>query len=204
MADGTPDTSLRPTRPKLTFPVEVAELVREVYSEANVILEYGSGGSTVMASELEGKTVFSVESDGTWLANLEALFAQEGTKSTVHMHRGNIGKTGKWGKPNDDKAWRRYHLYPLSVWDREDFKAPDVVLIDGRCRAACMATVLLRTKRDVTVLFDDYLERDLYKRVERWIKPKEYCGRMARFEVSPMDFPRDDMTELFTLFTKTF
>jgi hypothetical protein len=50
-------------RPELTFSPEVAELVRETYAQAQVILEYGSGGSTVLASEMAGKTVFSVESD---------------------------------------------------------------------------------------------------------------------------------------------
>ena len=36
-------------KPELTFSPEVADLVRETYAAASVILEYGSGGSTVLA-----------------------------------------------------------------------------------------------------------------------------------------------------------
>ena len=50
------------TRPELTLPEAEAALLRETYDRAGVILEYGSGGSTVLAAEQPGKTVPSVES----------------------------------------------------------------------------------------------------------------------------------------------
>ena len=37
-------------RPKLTFPDDVAKYVTEAYERHDSILEYGSGGSTVLAS----------------------------------------------------------------------------------------------------------------------------------------------------------
>ena len=40
-----------PRRPDLTFPAPVAEAVRAAYAQAECILEYGSGGSTVLAAE---------------------------------------------------------------------------------------------------------------------------------------------------------
>ena len=46
------DEVKRMERPELTFIPEVGELVRKHYEDADVILEYGSGGSTVMASEM--------------------------------------------------------------------------------------------------------------------------------------------------------
>jgi hypothetical protein len=49
--------------PELTFSEEVACFVAREYAAARVILEYGSGGSTHLASQLAGKRVFSVESD---------------------------------------------------------------------------------------------------------------------------------------------
>ncbi len=204
MAPDTIMTKTAITPPVLTFPPNVADCVRRHYDAADVILEYGSGGSTVFAAGLEGKTVFSVESDAKWIAGMEEYFAQAGLLSKVTFHRVNIGKTGKWGKPLNDKAWRRYHRYPLEVWDRDDFVAPDLVLIDGRCRAACLVTVMLRTPKPVTVLFDDYAGRRQYSRVERWIKPVEMIDRMARFEVTPTDLPKDSLTDLIGLFTKTF
>lgn len=204
MADGQGKRVKEPIRPKLTFLPDVGEFVRKHYADADVILEYGSGGSTVLASEMHGKTIFSVESDAKWIANMEAFLETSSPKSPVKFHRANIGKTGKWGKPLSDKAWRRYHLYPLSVWDREDFLAPDLVLIDGRCRAACLLTIMLRTEKPVTVLFDDYVGRSQYAHVEKWIHPVETVENMAKFDVRPTDLPKADLTAIMRLFTKTF
>ncbi|WP_371809953.1 hypothetical protein [Ruegeria sp. HKCCD7319] len=53
-------------KPVLTMPEDAQNVLRENYEAASVILEYGSGGSTVLASEMQNKTVFSVESDRSW------------------------------------------------------------------------------------------------------------------------------------------
>lgn len=191
-------------KPVLSFTPDVAAWVTDHYKAANVILEYGSGGSTVLAAEMGDKQVFSVESDGLWMKRMQAYLDQAGLSEGVTLHRGNIGQTGKWGRPRSDKAWRRYHLYPNSVWDRDDFVEPDLILIDGRCRAACLMTAMLRISKPVTVLFDDYEGRSQYERIEQWIKPVEMRERMAKFQVEPFEFPRADLTDILTLYTKTF
>ena len=63
-------------RPELTLPDAEAALIRAAYAKADVILEYGSGGSTVLASELPGKSVFSVESDRDWAQMMRGWLAQ--------------------------------------------------------------------------------------------------------------------------------
>ena len=50
------------TRPKLTLPEAEASALRAAYAAAEVVLEYGSGGSTVLAAEA-GAEVWAVESD---------------------------------------------------------------------------------------------------------------------------------------------
>lgn len=190
-------------RPVLTFPDEVSDWVCDLYGDAETILEYGSGGSTVMASEMSGKTVFSVESDPNWCQKMQAYFDHVGTTSNVTMHYANIGPVGKWGRPNSDKRWACFHRYPNSVWDREDFVAPDLVLVDGRFRAACVMTTLLRTEKPVTLLFDDYVGRKQYHRVEHFVKPVEIRARMARFDIIPASLPKGDLTQVLALFTKS-
>ena len=191
-------------RPVLTFPEEVSAWVRDLYEHANVILEYGSGGSTVMASEMSGKTVLSVETDPNWCRMMQGYFDHAGTTSDVHLHYANIGKVGKWGRPKPHDAWNKYHRYPNSVWDLPEFKAPDLVLVDGRFRAACVITSLLRTEKPMTLLFDDYTERRGYHAVEQFVDRAEVRGRMARFEIEPTDLPRDKLTEILRLYTKSF
>ncbi|GGE03411.1 hypothetical protein SAMN05421774_101624 [Gemmobacter megaterium] len=189
-------------RPELTLPQAEAALVRATYDQAGVILEYGSGGSTVMAAEMPGKTVFSVESDHGWLTMMEGWFAANPPASTVRMHHGDIGPTGAWGRPADETTFRKWPGYALSVWDRPDFVQPDVVLIDGRFRAACLMTVALRTTRPVTVLFDDYTERKPYHTVETLLPRAGTVGRMVRFEVAPMALPPERLQWLVGLYQR--
>jgi hypothetical protein len=157
-----------------------------------------------MASEMTGKTVFSVEGDRSWYRKMLRYFETAGMISQVHMHLSNIGAVGKWGHPKTHDKWRQFHRYPAAVWDLDDFETPDVVLIDGRFRAACLVTTMLRTEKPVTVLFDDFCDRQRYKIVERWVQPVEVRARMAKFNIEPTDLPRQDLTDILSLYSKSF
>lgn len=199
MGEGLHQTIAAPT---LQMPEAEADWLREHYAQAKVILEYGAGGSTVIAGQQPGATVFSVESDKNWAAMIEGYFEAHPPAAKVFMHPVHIGRTGKWGAPVNHAGWRRYRLYPVSVWDRQNFKQPDVVLIDGRFRPACLLTTMLRTTRPVTVLFDDYTEREKYHVVERWIPVAERRGRMVRFEAEPWTIPPADLAEVLAIFQR--
>lgn len=174
--------------PELSFPLEEMQLVRRVYDSAHIILEYGSGGSTILASEQPAKLVFSVESDHAWAIRLQHEIDLLNLPSPALVYHVDIGPTGNWGRPLSPEAWTRFHRYPLAIWDEPFFRQPDVVLIDGPFRPACLMAVLLRTQKPVTVLFDDYTERPAYHSVEAFLKPTEMVGRMAVFDVEPRPF----------------
>jgi hypothetical protein len=188
--------------PDLTLPSAEAAAVAEAYASANIILEYGSGGSTVIAAEMDGKTIFSVESDASWVAGFQSWFAANKPKATVHLHVVDIGQTAEWGAPVSQRGWRRYHHYPISVWDRDDFVHPDVVLIDGRFRLACFLTTLYRITRPITVLFDDYRNRPVYHRVETLVQPSTLIGRMARFDLVPRTLAPENMAMFVDAFSR--
>lgn len=189
-------------RPELTMPDPEAALLRDAYLTADCILEYGSGGSTVMAGEMPGKTVFSVESDAVWLAMMRDWFASTPAIADVRLHHADIGPTGDWGHPTDETHFRQWPGYALSVWDRSDFQHPDVVLIDGRFRVASLLTTAFRIKRPVVALFDDYRDRKPYHGVENLLKPAAMVGRMARFELVPMAFPADRTAWILNYYTR--
>ncbi len=191
-------------RPELTFKPAVSDYLRHHYEAADVILEYGSGGSTVMASEMPGKTIFSVESSRVWSKMMRAWFLQEKPASTPLVQHVKIGKTGRWGSPIDNSGYKRYHLYPLSIWDLPEFEHPDVVLVDGRFRVACALTTMMRATKPVTLLFDDYMERKGYHQLEEFLDRKENVLEMARFDVNPGDIPKNNLTKLIGAFSQTF
>lgn len=178
------------TSPAPFMPEAETVHLSQSYSDATVILEYGSGASTELGARMPGKYIMSVESDRQWARDLREKLSVPEVVSPVVVHHADVGKTGPWGKPVDTKAWRRFPFYPNEVWDQSWFRHPDLVLIDGRFRTACFVTVLMRAEKPVRVLFDDYGVRPLYHQVEALLKPRAMIGRMAEFWVEPNQIDR--------------
>lgn len=187
---------------EMIFPEAEDALVRAAYGAARVILEYGSGGSTWFASGLPGKLVFSVESDRAWAQAMQARIDAADLPSPAIVHHVDIGPTGSWGRPVDDRAWARFHRYPAAIWDAAFFRHPDLILIDGRFRPACLAHACLRITRPVRVLFDDYTTRPAYHAVERFAEPVARAGRMAEFRLVPGMIPPERIGAVIGLFAE--
>ncbi|RDC71703.1 hypothetical protein DLJ49_13765 [Rhodovulum sp. 12E13] len=186
-------------RPVLTFPDEVAERVRAEYARASVVLEYGSGGSTALAAETPGLTCFSVENDLAWARAMAAWLAAHHPAADVRLHRAWIGPTKTWGRPRWPRLPLLYPLfrrYPAAVWARRDFRAPDLILVDGRFRVACFLTALMHVRRPTRLLWDDYTRRPDYHVVERYCAPVSVVGRMAVFDITPTGFSPAELERL--------
>ncbi|SFE12816.1 hypothetical protein [Roseivivax sediminis] len=179
------------TRPELTLPEPEAALLRSEYAQAEVILEYGSGGSTVMAGEMAGKHVTAIESDPEWAAMMRGWFAENppAAGTDVEIVWSDIGPTKDWGHPKGDEAWRNFARYPLAIWSEKRFRHPDVVLVDGRFRLGCALAAAYLAERSLTLLFDDYAHRTHYHRIETFIGAPSLTGRMARFDITPQPIP---------------
>ncbi|MCH2164108.1 MAG: hypothetical protein MK098_05590 [Marinovum sp.] len=181
------------TRPELTLPPDEAAALRAAYEGASEILEYGSGGSTVMAAEMPGKRVISVESDRAWAAMMNNWFTDNppADNSKVEVVWSDIGPTKAWGHPLDDSDWAKYPRYPLGIWQKGKGIAPDVVLVDGRFRIGCALAAAYLTKKPITILFDDFVPRQTYHKVQEYLGPATLIGRMARFDITPQSFPKE-------------
>ncbi|MEI4231493.1 hypothetical protein [Roseovarius sp. D22-M7] len=193
------------TRPELTLPAAEAAHLAQAYGAADVILEYGAGGSTVLAAEMPDKRILSVESDPDWAAMMRDWFAQNppaaGTQAEVIWS--DIGPVKEWGFPRGKHGAQRYARYPLAVWGRADFVQPDVVLVDGRFRTGCAMATALRTTRPVTLLFDDYVPRRHYHRVEDFLgPPRKTIGRMAEFGVTPVTLRPEALLTIIEMMTR--
>ena len=192
------------SRPELTLPDAEAARLRTAYEGAQVILEYGSGGSTVMAAEMPGKSVFSVESDKDWAQMMRGWFDENppATGTEVDVIWSDIGPTKDWGYPASNRAWQLFARYPLEVWDLPEFRQPDVVLVDGRFRAGCAMATAFRTQKPVTVFVDDYARRKHYHRIEEFLGQPGMTGRMAEFAVSPMAVPAERLLTIVEMMTR--
>jgi hypothetical protein len=177
-------------RPKLTLPEAEGEALRLAYADATTVLEYGSGGSTLLAAEA-GAEVWSVESDPAWAAMMQGWFEANPTNGKAHILHADIGPTGDWGHPVDESRLRNWPDYALKVWETTGFRHPDVVLVDGRFRLGCFLTVAYRITRPVTLFFDDYTPRPGYHKAEQLMPVTALIGRMARFDLTPQTLTPD-------------
>lgn len=170
----------------LTLPDECADRVSAAYKSSELIIEYGAGGSTFIAAQ-SGATILTVESSSTWLAQLMGAIQEANLPGRVIPLWANIGKTAKWGFPADKERAEHWHEYALLPWRycSEHALAPDTVLIDGRFRTACFVAAAVSTVKPVTIMVDDYRDREWYRWVEDIIKPTEMVDRLAVFEVKP-------------------
>lgn len=202
MSDANPQA--RVGEPVLTMPAAEAEALRMAYEAAQVILEYGSGGSTVMAARMQGKHVTSVESDADWAQMMRRWLRENPTGSKVEIVHGDIGETGEWGYPLRHVKYPSFPGYAFKPWRRKGARQPDVVLVDGRFRAGCMLATACMTRAPLTLLVDDYAERPFYHRAEAFIgAPRTTIGRMAVFDVEPREtLPANMLEELVNLSMK--
>ena len=179
------------SRPELTFPPDEAAALEAEYRKATVILEYGSGGSTLLGSGMTAKRIYTVESDRSWIDRLHGWYAAHPPASMPLLHHADIGATRNWGYPTDETTFRLWPGYPQDIWDHPDFLPPDVVLIDGRFRLACLLTVAWRMTKPVVVLVDDYIDRPSYHVAEPMLGVPRMIGRMAHFDLNPGMIPND-------------
>lgn len=186
-------------RPELTLPKREAGHLRAAFEAAEVILEYGIGGSTVMAAEMPGKTITSIETDKKWVDKLQGWFDQNPCQSTPDIIWANIGETKEWGRPADDAQLAKYPRYSLDIWQLSDFIHPDVAFIDGRFRAACVLAIAFNCKCTTRVFVDDYKARGNYHVIEKYVGAPRLIGRMAEFEINPTPIPAMQLLEIITL-----
>lgn len=187
--------------PSIHMPEAEAAALEEAYRNARVIGEYGSGGSTALAARDCTARIRSIESDAAWVAQLQGWLDENApeARGRVDLRHCDIGPTGAWGTPTAARFWRKFWTYPYALWAGGDFD-PDLVLIDGRFRTACLAATMLHCRQPLMVLFDDYTPRKHYHVVEELLPKPLLIGRMACFEVAPGLISREDMLRMIPWF----
>jgi protein O-GlcNAc transferase len=141
-----------PTKPHMSDN-EIAVFEKYLNQSSNY-LEYGSGGSTVLAHSKNIKKITSIESDQKWVDMLKNEL------SGVDFYVIDIGKTGDWGRPLDDKCKDKYPNYSHAISNLKEI--PDLILVDGRFRVACCLETLLRVDPKSKIVIHDFWNREAY------------------------------------------
>ena len=136
----------------------------------NIYFEFGSGGSTNIASYYGIKT-YSVESDVKWHEKLKnnGIIANY---ITIDLH---AKKTGYPGNDTNINDWKKY----IQAYKKE-YNA-DIVLIDGRFRVACALDIFSKIRNDTLIFIHDYKHRKQYHIIEKYYLKIQVWDSLALF-----------------------
>ena len=166
---------------------EDVEWFKSHLSTATGLVEFGAGGSTLLAAKL-GKPFISIESHSEFHEKIRQKIEEKGLldeENQFFIHR-SIGKTRAWGKP--------YGVGPFSSERKQQFRAfsnfpnefinrigpKPLVLIDGRFRLASALKSIgpALVEREGMIIIDDYRGRKFYHDVEKFAQITDRSGRM--------------------------
>lgn len=170
------------------FDTETSSFVSDQYRCSNIIVEYGSGGSTLLAASNEPNTVLTVDSSLPWLKEVMESCRERDLPGKIIPLWCDVGETKEWGYPVTTDKWSNFQNYAKLPWlyAQEHLLEPQLVLIDGRFRISCFLSTCIYSRKPVRILFDDYVDRANYHLVESILRPTVIiANRMAVFDVVP-------------------
>lgn len=150
--------------------------------------EYGSGGSTVGASKVSSlRSILSIESDAAFAADIRSA----SPRAVVRWI--DVGKTGGYGHPVDESKKEDWPSYSA-----QELGSPDLVLVDGRWRVACICHVL-KTYPNATLLVHDFTHRTEYHSVLSLANVVEATESLVLLKRKPdtTDFAIGDLYERY-------
>jgi hypothetical protein len=134
------------------------ELLTYFLKHSNTYVEFGSGGSTVLASNYVKEKVISVESSLMWLEKVKKEC--EESRIMPKFYYPDIGDTREWGTPvdiNKINLWSNYHE---GVWGLDESWGADLYFIDGRFRVACFCQIYRRCDIQSLIAIHDFSSRE--------------------------------------------
>lgn len=149
-------------------PAEVA-LFSACCESAHNYVEFGCGGSTLLAARLVSGGVITVNSDPAWLDNVNRACMRANLRQPKSIYV-DIGPVGSFGHPTSVEHRIKWPQYHEVVWDELEAHIADLYLIDGRFRVACLLQVLAHARMQSVIVFHDYWTRSHYHVIKRFTR----------------------------------
>ena len=166
---------------RLYLDPEASHWFEQQLRSTEIFLEFGSGGSTVLANELAVPSI-SVQRDRFYAAAVRAALRRADLAQIVVP---KMGITSEWGMPVFGKR-RKGRRYVDAPFRHFGDRFPDFVLVDGRYRVACS----LETARQANLaraaaqlMVDDYGGRPFYHFLEDYLGKPHRISRAAVFRI---------------------
>lgn len=147
---------------KLAMRPEEIALFKSLLACSRRYVEFGSGGSTVLAASLVREAVTSVDSSSEWLDKVRQECVARECRIEPKLIHVDIGELKDWGFPRNTARksdWASYHSW---IRNGEDGALADLFLVDGRFRVACFLQVFLQGNPDSLIAVHDFANRPKY------------------------------------------
>ena len=174
------------------------ELFAAFLRAAKSYAEFGTGGSTVLASSLVDGPVFALDSSSEWLDSVRVACAKCGKASEPVLLHVNIGPISEWGAPLGVTHRHLWPDYAKSMWHIPGAAKADLYLIDGRFRVSCAVEALLRCRSDAVILIHDFAERTRYHIIKEVAREIAFARSLSAF-VRRSDFDGSRALEILEL-----
>jgi hypothetical protein len=168
---------------------EEAALFLSFVKNSRHYVEFGTGGSTVLASKHVKNSILSVDSSRQWLDQVRDACVARQTKPELSFV--DIGPTGDWGVPIDPSTKSRWPDYHSAIWEMPRSATADLYLVDGRFRVACFAQIVLHCRPNAIIGIHDFSSRPNYHCVREIAQEIATAGDMSFF----LPLPKKDDAE---------
>ena len=148
---------------------ELAMMRRVLARGYRTYLEFGTGGTTLLALQAGLPTVISVDADPerVLLAREHPELREAIAAGRAKVMHADIGPVAAWGNPVDETSRPKWPAYVERAWKccaRHGYR-PDLVFVDGRFRVACCFAAALAAEQVDVLIHDISPERPHYNRV---------------------------------------
>jgi hypothetical protein len=162
---------------------EEAALFLSFVRNSHDYVEFGTGGSTVLASKHVKNSILSVDSSQNWLAQVRGACVSSQTRPELMFI--DIGPTGDWGFPTDLSTKPRWPDYHSAIWKIHHSRQADLYLVDGRFRVACFAQIVLHCNQNAIIGMHDFGSRPNYHCIREIAREIATAGDMSFFRPLP-------------------
>jgi hypothetical protein len=157
----------------------------DFYKNANGILEFGSGSSTIYALRSR-KIIYSVENDFNFYKALKKRISELGYDIKNKLIYANTGFTGKYGTPFFGRLTpglqKKGFKYIFSGYGSTKSDNIDLIFVDGRWRIGCCLCSIFLFSNSVILLLDDYeINRNYNAVIDKYFIVTK-VGRLAKLE----------------------
>lgn len=146
--------------------------------QLDTVIEFGTGGSTLVSALCNVGTLYSVDSSLDWLENLANSNVWATSRTKWFRFHANIGPLLDFGHP-EQKQHPGFDFYSR-IYDVIPNTPADVVFVDGRFRVACALRSLRFMGPESLLVIHDY-ERKHYHIIEEFYEKEKQLNRIATF-----------------------